>query len=197
MGGILRPKTGKLWTFYDSTLKNAMQCQNGSCTPKGSPPLNPSFVNFISQLMRFSNALYGESGTDPDMSYMLRPLASDRVSEFAITVNGETVRLKTNQSHAFKWPGQGTRAFTLTLKLGGADLPTGEDYTGNWALFRFFADADRQPAPNTFLFVFRSGQQNKSTGLNYSLAADTGGGPAVFSKDFLSTLKSCVLPASR
>ncbi len=194
LGGILRPKTGKLWAFYDSTLKNAMQCQNGTCTPKGNPPLNPAFVNFISQLMRFSNALYGESGTDPDMSYTLRPLASDRVSEFAITVNGETVRLKANQSHAFKWPGQGTRGFTLTLKLGGADLPTGEDYNGNWALFRFFADADRQPAPNTFLFVFRSGQQNKSTGLNYSIAADTGGGPAVFSKDFLSTLKSCVLP---
>ena len=119
------------------------------------------------------------------------------MSEFAITVNGEVVRLKANQSHTFKWPGPGTKSFTLTLKLGGADFPTGEEYTGNWALFRFFADADRQPAPNTFLFVFRTGQQNKSTGLNYSFSADTGGGPAVFSKDFLSTLKSCVLPVGR
>ena len=74
LGGILRPKTGKLWAFYDSTLKNAMQCQNGSCTAKGSPPVSPAFVSFISQLMRFSIALYGDSGTDPDMSYTLRPL---------------------------------------------------------------------------------------------------------------------------
>ncbi len=197
LGSILRPKTGKLWTFYDSTLKNALQCQNGTCTAKGSPPLSPAFVSFISQLMKFSMALYGDAGTEPDMSYSLRPLPSDRVSEFAITVNGEVARLKANQSHTFKWPGQGTRGFVLTLKLGGADFPTGEEYAGNWALFRFFADADRQPAPNTFLFVFRTGQQNKSTGLNYSIAAETGGGPAVFSKDFLSTLKSCVVPGGR
>ena len=190
LGAILKPKTGRLWTFYEASAKNILQCQNGECTAKGK--VNPEFVRFMSQMMKFSRALYGEAGTEPTMRYTLRPLPNDRVDEFVITVNGQVTRLKANASQTFTWPGMGTPDFSL--KPGG---DYGLSWPGIWGLFRFFADADiRTPSgPNTFGWNLRQGVQNRVV-LTYSFYADTNGGPAVFSKDFLSTLR-CVVPVTR
>ena len=100
----------------------------------------------------------------------------------------------------------GDRAHTLVPRAsdetaraltGGSPLPV-QNFTGTWALFHFFADADRPPAAsgaNTFGWVVRQGRGGQAL-MDYAFYADTGGGPAVFSKDFLSTLK-CVVPVAR
>ncbi|HEX5432565.1 MAG TPA: ImcF-related family protein, partial [Bryobacteraceae bacterium] len=204
LGSILRPKTGKLWTFYDSTLKDAMQCQNGECTAKGSPPLNPSFVHFISQMMKFSRAVYGDAGVEPNLRYTLKPQPSQQVEEFTVTVNGQSATLKGGAQHSYVWPGQGTQNFRLTLKFAGGSQFDVEPWEGPWAVFHFFADADTsRPAAGGYAFnwVPRQGRANTPFAINgkqvnYAFLVDTGGGPAVFSKDFLSTLK-CVTPVRR
>jgi type VI protein secretion system component VasK len=204
LGGILRPKTGSLWTFYDSTLKNIMPCQNGECTPKGTPPLNPQFPRFIGQMMKFSTALYGEAGTEPNLRYTLKPQASDQIEEFTVTVNGQPATMKGGAQQPFVWPGQGTRSFRLSLKLAGGTSIDVEPGEGLWSVFRFFADADssrQTPAGYNFGFVVRQGRaakpmEVKGRALTYDFIVDTGGGPAVFSKDFLTTLK-CVTPVAR
>ena len=197
LGDLLRPKTGRIWTFYESALKTVMQCQNGECTAT-NPQVSPAFVRFASQLMKFSRAVYGDAGTDPNLSYTLRPLPTDRIERFDITVNGEATHLKGGESHRYVWPGAGNSNFVLSLRLtGGSPLPV-QNFTGTWALFHFFADADRPPAAsgaNTFGWVVRQGRGGQAL-MDYAFYADTGGGPAVFSKDFLSTLK-CVVPVAR
>ncbi len=195
--GIMRPQTGKLWTFYESTLKPVMPCQNGECTPAGTAPINPAFARFIGQLMKFSKAVYGDTGQDPNLRYTLKPQATDQVDEFTVGVNGDTAQLKGGASRQFTWPGSGTRNFRLDLKVAGGSQLGAQSFDGPWAVFRFFADANRNTNSGngyTFSWVVTSGrsqqpQMVKGRPLTYEFLVDTGGGPAVFSKDFLSTLK--------
>ena len=204
LGAILRPQTGKLWTFYESSLKSVMQCPNGDCAPQGSTPINPVFVRYISQMMKFSRAVYGDSGQEPNLRYTLRPQPTDQVDDFGVAVNGDLAQLKGGASKQFTWPGQGTRNFRLDLKVAGGSQLGAQSYDGPWAVFRFFADANRTTnAGNgyTFTWAVTSGrsqqpQMVKGRALIYEFFVDTGGGPAVFSKDFLSTLK-CVAPVTR
>jgi type VI secretion system protein ImpL len=204
LGSILRPQTGKLWTFYEASLKSVMQCPNGDCVPQGSTPINPVFVRYISQMMKFSRAVYGDSGQDPNLRYTLRPQSTDQVDEFGVAVNGDLAQLKGGASKQFTWPGPGTRSFRLDLKVAGGSQLGAQSYDGPWSVFRFFADANRTTnAGNgyTFTWAVTSGrsqqpQMVKGRALIYEFFVDTGGGPAVFSKDFLSTLK-CVAPVTR
>jgi type VI protein secretion system component VasK len=203
LADILQPNTGRLWTFYNNTVKSAMNCQNGQCTPTGNPPLNPAFVRFFSQLMQFSRAIYGEAGNEPNYRYTLRPQASERVELFTVTVNGEAAQLKGGQQKAYVWPGTGNRSFKLSLKQpGSASALDVQDWQGLWAVFRFFADADRSTQGTTasFEWVLRQGRAGQVVMINgkpftYDFQVETTG-PSVFSKEFLSTLK-CVGPLAK
>ncbi|MGH9667691.1 MAG: ImcF-related family protein, partial [Bryobacteraceae bacterium] len=198
---LLKPKDGKLWVFYDGSLKNFLTCQGGQCQPNpNSPaPVNPAFVRFFGQVVGFSHALYGDSGTDPNYKYSLKPQRSDLVESFDIRVNDQEAKLAGGQQHPYVWPGPGNRDFRLTVKVTGGSSLDVQTYDGLWAVFRFFADADRSSSTgsgSTFSWVVRSGRANSTTMINgkplaYQFDVDTGGAPAVFSKDFLAGLK-CV-----
>ncbi len=198
---IFRPKEGRLWTFYDAALKPLLTCTGSECTPNPSAPmaLNPAFVRFFNQAAKFSRALYGDSGAEPNFKYSLRPQKSDQVEMFEITVNGEAAHLAGGAAKAFTWPGGATRNFKLDLKLTGGTPFGVQNRDGLWAVFRFFADADRTVNSGSgydFLWNFRQGQGGSAPVVNgrplsYEFNLDTGGAPAVFSKSFLAELK-CV-----
>ena len=200
LGALLQPKTGKLWVFYEANLKSAMQCSSGDCSASGGTPLTPQFVSFIGNLMKFSRALYGDSGTDMNYQYSLTPQKSDLVDEFDVTVNGVMSKLKGGTQHSYVWPGTGTRNFEMDLKLVGGGL--GQQmwsYDGPWALFRGFAAADKTTG-TMFSWTNRTGKDQQPTKINgkvltYDVNVGTTG-PAVFSKEFLSKLK-CVVPVAR
>jgi type VI secretion system protein ImpL len=201
LADILRPGTGKLFAFY-MQLNGRLQCQNGQCTAAGgNPPLAAAFAGYMTQMMQFSRALYGDSGLDPNYKYTLRPQTSDQVESFDVTVNGETVPLKGGAQHNYVWPGPGNRNFNLTLHLAGGSPLEGTPWDGLWGVFRFFADADSSsstPAGSTFTWTVRSGRAGLPQNVNgrplrYEFVVDTGGAPAVFSKDFLTKLR-CILP---
>lgn len=204
LGAILRPTTGRLWVVYNSTLKNVMDCPNGQCTAKPGANVHPNFVNSIGQLMRFSHALYGDAGVDPNLTFKLKPQMSPLVEEFTVTINGQSTALKDGAERAFTWPGAGAKSFRLTLKRIDGGKDDVEPYEGNWAVFRFFADANTaSPSAGGTIFGWTetSGRANSPVRVNgqdlkYFFSVDTGGGPAVFSKDFLSRLK-CVVPVTR
>ena len=197
---LLAPKTGQLWMYYDKSLKTVLQCSNGQCTPTGTPPVNAYFPVFIGNLMKFSLALYGESGTDMNYQYSLTPQKSDLVDEFVVTVNGAQSKLKGGTQHSYAWPGPGSRNFELDLKLVGGGLPQQMwSYEGPWSVFRFFAAANKT-AGNLFTWASINGQDQQPIRINgkpliYDFSVGTTG-PAVFSKEFLSKLK-CVVPVAR
>ena len=166
--------------------------------------MNPAFPRFIGQLMQFSRALYPGGGADPNLRYTVRPQPSDQVETFEVATNGLLARLRGGAQNAYVWPGGGARSFQLSLRLAGGSSLQVQSWDGLWAVFRFFADADRTAASGggyTFTWAFRQGRSAQPVmvagrPLTYEFLVDTGGGPAVFSKDFLSTLK-CTLPVSR
>ncbi|HXP85059.1 MAG TPA: ImcF-related family protein [Bryobacteraceae bacterium] len=202
LADILKPGTGKLFAFA-MQLSSRLQCQNGQCTASGgSPPLSPVFVSYMNQMMQFSRALYSDNGADPNYRYKLRPSPSDQVESFDITINGETVKLKGGAQHDYVWPGPNKPNFSLTLHAVDGGTSGVPPWDTQWAVFRFFADADSvTSAPNGATFSWRPRQgaagrpQLGPDGkpLHYEFFVDTGGAPAVFSKDFLSKLR-CVGP---
>ncbi len=116
-----------------------------------------------------------------------------------MTVNGENSRLAGGSAKAFIWPGGAVRDFKLNLKLAGGTALGVQARDGLWSVFRFFADADRtvrSGAGYDFLWNFRQGQGSAAPVVNgrplsYEFNLDTGGAPAIFSKEFLAGLK-CV-----
>jgi type VI protein secretion system component VasK len=200
LAGLLQPKSGKLWVYYETNLKAIMHCANGECAGSGSPPLNPGFAAFIGNLMKFSRAIYGDDGTEMNYQYSLTPQKSDLVDEFDVTVNSAMSKLKGGTQHSYAWPGSGARNFSLDLKLVCGGLPQqAKTYDGNWAVFRFFADADKTTGA-VFSWSVTSGRDQQPTRINgkplvYDFSVGTNG-PAVFSKEFLSRLK-CVVPVAR
>ncbi|HEV1288365.1 MAG TPA: ImcF-related family protein [Bryobacteraceae bacterium] len=201
LDALMQPKKGLLWAYYEKSLKTVLQCSNGQCTPTGTPAVNPGFPIFIGNLMKFSLAIYGESGTEMNYQYSLTPQKSDLVDEFDVTVNGAVAKLKGGTQHSYVWPGPGTRNFGLDLKLvGGGNLAQQMwSYEGPWAVFQGFAHADRTTG-SVFSWTQRSGQDQQPQKINgkpltYELSVGTTG-PNVFSKEFLSKLK-CVVPVAR
>jgi len=184
-------------------LSSRLQCQNGQCTASGgTPALSSQFVSYMTQMMQFSRALYGDGGADPNYRYKLRPSPSDQVESFDITINGETVKLKGGAQHDYVWPGPNKPNFSLTLHAVDGGTSGVPPWDTQWAVFRFFADADSvASAPNGATFSWRPRQgaagrpQLGPDGkpLHYEFFVDTGGAPAVFSKDFLTRLR-CVGP---
>jgi type VI protein secretion system component VasK len=130
------------------------------------------------------------------------PQKTDLVDGFIFTVNGEQTPLKGGDKKALIWPGAGMPSFRFSLRRRGSSEP--EDintYDGTWAVFRFFANAEKITQGGngvTFGWLLRTGRdaQVVTVGgkqVSYDILVDTNGGPAIFSKDFLSTLK-CVGP---
>ena len=200
LSALLQPKSGKLWVYYEGSLKSVLQCSNGECSASGGTALSPGFASFIGNLMKFSRAIYGDTGTEMNYQYSLTPQKSDLVDEFDVTVNSAQSKLKGGTQHSFVWPGSGARNFELDLKLVGGGLPQqAKTYDGPWAVFRFFSDADKTTG-SVFSWSVTSGRDQQPTKINgkpltYDFSVGTTG-PAVFSKEFLSKLK-CVVPVAR
>jgi type VI secretion system protein ImpL len=199
LGALLQPKSGKLWVFYDSSLKSVLQCSNGECSASGGTPLNPGFASFIGNLMKFSRAIYGDAGTEMNYQYTLTPQKSDLVEQFEVTVNGDVAKLRGGISHSYIWPGGGTRNFKLNLRLAGGTITEAQSYDGPWSIFRFFSLADKSTG-TVFSWSVTSGRDQQPQKINgkpliYDFNVATNG-PAVFSREFLSKLK-CVVPVAR
>jgi type VI secretion system protein ImpL len=197
---VFRPGSGTLWQFYEATAKQYINCVGSNCAanPSAPMPVNPDFVKSFDRLVKFSRALYGENGQEPNYRYSLVPKASD-YDRFDVAVNGQRQQLRAGQkSTQYSWPGPGSQSFSLDIyRKGNPSGDNVQNFNTLWSVFRFFANAERSDGFN-FTFYLRSGrdlQPVKIPGTDriaqYDFSLDTGGAPAVFSKDFLNSL-SCI-----
>lgn len=199
LSDIFKPQTGKLWQFYEQTGKQFVTCSSAGCVQAASPPMpvNPGFVSAFSELVKFSKALYGDSATEPNYKYSLLP-KSDFHESFNITVNGDKVTVKSGtKSKIFSWPGPGTPSFALDGVRKGDSQGLQRDAT-LWSVFRVFVLADTVTG-STFRFNMKSGpqavrledSQGQLRDAFYDLTVDTQGAPAIFSKNYMASLR-CV-----
>jgi len=123
----------------------------------------------------------------------------------SVTIDGQTIKgMGPSASRPHVWPGSGVRNVRISAKLlGGSDFQF-ENREGLWALFRFFAGADRwSRSGNAYMLEWgvRQGREGRPVMVSgkelvYRFLVDVGSAEPVFRKDFLSGLR-CVSQAVR
>jgi len=206
VAAVFRPGSGSLWMFYEQNLKNHLQRSGAQYVPTNADAnmrISPAFLRFFNRAVAFSDAIYRNgSAQDPQLAYTLKAQPNEGLQSLSLTLDGQT--LKSNaaggQQMSFTWP-RGREA-RLAGSMGGAELGF-LNYTGTWAVFRFFADADRwQPAGSGYNFewVPRQGQSAQpmtlSNGrpLTVRYFLDMGTTAPIFQKNYLSGFQ-CVSQA--
>jgi type VI secretion system protein ImpL len=207
VNAIFRPREGKLWVFYEDSLRSFVLKQGNDfvANPSGGLPLNPSFVNFFNNAARFSETVYPGGATEPSLHYSLQAQRSDQIKEMTLTIDGQSTRFTGQEGGGqHVWPASGNANVRLSAKLaGGSDLDV-QNRDGLWSVFHFFADADRwSPAGGGYNleWVVRQGREGRPVTvggkeLTYRFTLNTGGLAPVFQKEFLNSLH-CVATAAR
>jgi type VI secretion system protein ImpL len=204
LNSMFRPAGGRLWSFYNETLQGLLTKQGSQyvANPAGGIQLTPAFVAFFNNAARFSEALYPGGAAEPAFRYTLLPQRSDQIKEMSLTIDGQTSRGTAAKQHI--WTGSPSHSVRISARLAGGSDFEFQNREGPWALFRFFADADRwgQSGDGYFLeWIVRQGREGRPVlvsgkELTYRFMVDTGGAAPVFQKDFLIGLR-CVSQAAR
>lgn len=201
---MFRPQSGQLWSFYAETLQSFLQKQGAqfAANPAGSIQLTPAFVAFFNKATRFSDALYPGGTGEPVLRYALAAQRSEQIKELRVTIDGKTS--KGTGSKPYVWTGAPSHHVLISAKVSGGSEFELQNRQGPWALFRFFADADRwsQGSDGYSLdWIVRQGREGRPVmvggkELTYRFKLDIGGAAPVFQKDFLLGLR-CVAQAAR
>jgi len=204
LNAMFRPQTGLLWTFYNESLQPFLQKQGAQyvANPASGIQLTPAFVAFFNRAARFSEALYPGGIAEPMLRYSLAPQRSDQIKEMSVTIDGQTNKGTGAKQHV--WTGSAAHTVRISAKLAGGSDFEFQDRQGSWALFRFFADADRWSQSGdgySLEWIVRQGREGRPVmvggrELTYRFVVDTGGAAPVFQKDFLIGMR-CVSQAAR
>jgi type VI protein secretion system component VasK len=203
VNAIFRPQQGALWVFYDQNLKKLLPKAGNDYAPdpSGSVTINPRFVRFFRNAAAFSDALYQAGGTEPRLSYSLKPTLSADIQNVRLTIDGQSTEYTEQNAtvKTFTWPGTG-EGVRLNVKVGGADTPLSSP--GLWGVFGFFWNADKITETSnggTYEYILKVsfGKQSQvmvsQNGQPIVLRFDlnTGASPNVFRRGYFSQL-GCV-----
>jgi type VI secretion system protein ImpL len=202
---LVRPGTGKIFQFFEANLKNYMERQGNQYVEKAGSTiiLDPRFVKFFNDVVRFGEAVYPGGSQDPSFFYTLMAVPNQTVQLTRVIIDGQQMVVdRPNVATKFRWTGAGNGTVTVDGKIGGGGSiglkqvpPPG---SGTWAVFRFFADADRFAASGgstyNLMWVPKSGVSQQpltvdGKEVNYSFILDTGGAPPIFDKNYLAGLR--------
>jgi type VI secretion system protein ImpL len=206
VNGLFRKPDGALWTFYDQNLQKALVKQGGQYAPaaSGSVALTPTFVTFFNTAAGFSEALYPAGAQDPRFTYTLTPEQAEGIQNMTVRLDGDSLVYAGGKGapKQFTWQGGGAHEAKATLKFGGPDLSWSSN-EGLWAVFRFFAKAERTQAAGaneTFEWVIRIGKDAvtlpSGKPLTVRLTLDMGAAPRVFDKGYFARM-TCVADVAR
>jgi type VI secretion system protein ImpL len=130
---ILAPKTGALWTFYDTKLSQLLTKQGSHyASVPGSVHLSGAFVDFFNRAAALSEALYPSGATSPKFAYTLKVMPSN-LEGVVLKIGSETLA-GTGQQKTFTWSGVSQ---DLHVTKGSEDL---DPFAGPWSVFKFIAD---------------------------------------------------------
>ncbi len=204
LNAMFRPQSGRLWVFYAETLQSLLPKQGSQyvANPASGIQLTPAFVAFFNNAARFSEAMYPGGAGEPVLRYSLTAQRSDQIKEMRVTIDGQ--KSKGNDSKPHVWTGSASHNVQIDAKLSGGSDFEFQNREGPWALFRFFADADRwsRSGDGYYLeWIVRQGREGRPVmvggkELTYRFLVDTGNTAPVFQKDFLNSLR-CVSQAAR
>lgn len=201
MDAVFQPGLGAVPAFYDSTLKNFLQRQGSDFVPNPTAGINfnPAFLTFFSRAMRFTDTVYPGGSTQPRLTFTMRPYPTEGIKSLNLTIGGQSM-VSPGSPKQFIWTGSDIDQVRLDGNVGGSSL-TFLTYSGPWAVFEFFNNAERMQTNGNVQSVEwipkTSGQPFMINGkpLTVHYDVDISGAP-VFQKGYFSTLR-CVPDVAR
>jgi type VI secretion system protein ImpL len=203
IAAVFDPASGALSQFYNASLKNLLLPQGAEyvANPSGNQHVNPAFLSFFNRAMGLQRALYSGAPGQLQFKYALRPHPTESVGSLSMNIDGQTMTYngKNAPFRQFTWPGTTAQGVRLTVKISGGSELGFPSYDGLWAVFHFFADADRwQQTGSTYNIGWTlrvaggrpvTAPSGKPVTVQFDL--DTLGAPPILQKGYLSTLQ-CV-----
>jgi type VI secretion system protein ImpL len=200
INGILKPREGALWSFYDSSLQKLLQKQGTQYVPvqSGSMSVTQAFTGFFNRAAAFSDALYAGNSAEPHLNYTLKPLPSEGIKNLSVSfrIDGQTLAYTGGVALAkqFAWPGPAHEA-VATVKLGNQDF-TWSNNNGLWAVFQLFGKAERQEG-NILEWVVRVGKDPAMiNGKPLAVRVEVNMAPPLYQRGYFSSL-ACVAEVAR
>ncbi|HJT90030.1 MAG TPA: ImcF-related family protein, partial [Bryobacteraceae bacterium] len=207
VNALLHKPDGALWMFYDPSVQKILPKQGAGYVPNAAAgvTVNPAFVNFFNNAAAFSDAIYAGNASDPHLTYTLKPEQSEGIQSGTLHLDGQTLAYAGSAAapKQFTWQGSGMHEARATVKFGNGPDLAWSNSTGVWAVFQFFAKAERwQPVGSAQMleWVIRIGKDpvtlpnGKPLTVRFDL--DMTGGPQVFQRGYFSRM-ACVAEVAR
>jgi type VI secretion system protein ImpL len=134
INSVLKPGTGSLWQFYDSTLKPYIVQEGNTWAPVPGATVQPTpeFLQFFDRASALSAALFPSGAATPSLSFTAHILPSKGIQSVTFTVDAQTLT-GANVSKPFTWSPQNAQHAELIANYGTGSLPL--QFTGTWSLF--------------------------------------------------------------
>lgn len=150
---LIRPTDSELVNFYNENLRKYVKKENGMYVLASEAPgpiqINPQFLKFFNDAMRFGDMLYPQGAQSPQLKYTLTPIKTEVLNITRANIDGQSIAFSgPGQSKQVRWPGSGGAQIYLKQVNGGGEVE-GAGANGLWAIFRVFTDADFQNAAGT------------------------------------------------
>jgi type VI secretion system protein ImpL len=204
--GIFKPGEGALWRLYAESLDKILIRQGSAyvANPGGGMAVSPDFVGFFNRAAAVSAAFYRGDGQQASLNFKLQPVPEQHVQGVNLTIHGRTLSYTGGRpaAQSFVWPGTGPQEVKLRVKFAGGSEFDILSYSGIWAAFQFFLEAERwQTVGNeeTMEWTARTSAGPLVIGgrpANVRFILDMGGAPPVFRSGYLGGL-NCVSTAVR
>ena len=146
---ILAPETGEMWQFYNSYLKDSLDCLDTSCTLKSNPryKLSSGFVHFFSALNNWSHLLFGSGRGGPGGGVKLvgRAIRFNNLKQLDISIDGQKVTLSPDRQdlQPINWDPSRSQSLQVYGTFEGDPQPQRLILAnGPWAIFEWLFDTE-------------------------------------------------------
>ena len=144
---VLKPGTGLLWQFYETSLKPLLVQQGGRWTASPVATLKPTaqFVQFFNRVAGLSDILFANGAASPNLNFDVHIPPSPGIQSVTLALDSHRLA-GTDVSTHFTWSPQTAQQAQLIASYGSNNLPL--QFSGPWSLFHLIDRGRVEQAAN-------------------------------------------------
>jgi type VI secretion system protein ImpL len=137
---FFRPASGKVWGFYNESLKNAVQRSGDGfqfTRQLGGTGFRGDLLAFLRRSDEISTVLFPPGAADPSVVFSVNVRPTPGIATVILDVSGQRVEYRNGPEewHRLVWPGQGNPGASLRVRSADGHEETLQR-DGDWGLFR-------------------------------------------------------------